>query len=97
MLAEGPTTSVEQFASTCSGARPFVFNNYRLQLDIDPYNGAQTLYYGTNMTVRGIKTWFPVVCVLSADGNLSNTPDDRLTSIGAIAETTPFPVSIAPL
>jgi hypothetical protein len=97
MLAEGTSTNVDQLASTCSGARPFTFNNYRLQLDINPYTGAQTLYYGTNMTVRGIKTWFPVVCVFSADGNLANTPDDRLTRIDAIADKTPFAVSISPL
>jgi hypothetical protein len=97
LLAEGSTTTINQVASNCTGARPFTFNNYRAQLDINPYSGAQTLYYGTNMMVRGIKSWFPVVCVLSGDGNLTDTPDDRLTRIDAIEDRAPFPVSISPL
>lgn len=96
-LAEGQTTGVNQLASTCSGAKPFTLNNLRWQLDIDPYSGAQTLYYGTNMTVRGIKSWFPVACVLSGDGNLSDTPDDRLTKLDELADKTPFPVAISPI
>jgi hypothetical protein len=97
LLAEGSTSTINQVASNCTGAMPFTFNNYRAQLDINPYSGAQTLYYGTNMMVRGIKSWFPVVCVLSGDGNLTDTPDDRLTRIDAIEDRAPFPVSISPL
>jgi hypothetical protein len=95
-LAEGATTSLAQLAFTCHPPDPFVVTNYRWQLMADPYGAnPPSMYYGTFWPLRGVKGWFQAACVLSGDGYLADSNDDRFTRLDAVSEKHPFPVEIS--
>jgi hypothetical protein len=96
-LAGDTNTTLSQQRFTCLPPDPFIVLNYQWQLVNDPYGvNPPTMYYGTYWPLRGVKGWFQAACVLSGDGSLEISNDDRNERLDAVSEKYPFPMQITP-